>query len=520
MHFTEDEVKLVEETDKQEDASLEDTEECMLEDCEDGISMEIGSENEDDLLEIDSEPSTNKMCNNEKTDTDILNESVDDPNEKSVASTNEETVDSNGSNAIEIDITSDNEEAVAIEHVKDFKGFKHASVERIQFEEDSNSNGNSGKINDIVNFLNHDLSGTNSPLTINDAVSSGDSKPNTIDNGISDTQNSNTENKGNMDVDMTSVIDVEQSEENNTNNKTNVEQIDAKTENKSENNEKVSADIKDKDAIIINESSNKELNSNGKNVEKDKKERKNSEGGTLNSKPQDLNSDKINGEEKENGIDEVDDDDDVIFEGATMPAMRNEYQKLSSNSNIKKDEVDKKDNSLKIEHNDDLANDKNDEDDDDVIFEKETKVEVPPKPNCDITNKLSSANNGNKSVLTIENSRQGAEKDSNIIENNSSEKVSVITSRNSSDRKRSAEDKDFAENESKRSKLDLTGLIGKLGSRVEPASIELSDDSDEEVDKPVVGDTEEKSAAVEKIEESKPEKNERLITVTEKVGHG
>ncbi|XP_060573444.1 activating transcription factor 7-interacting protein 1-like isoform X2 [Ruditapes philippinarum] len=525
----EDDLSIEEETDLLESASMKDTDECDLEDCEDGISMEIGSENEDDLLEIDSDLPSSKKCNNEKAKITNQDKNIENcPNQKTNSNTSTELEDSNS--AIEIDITSDNEDDAVVESEpeKEFQRFKHASIEKIQFEEDSNSNGNSGKINDIVNFLNHDLSGTNSPLTTSDTILIGDSKPEAIDKNVIDNQSSNADTKVGSDIEMAEVNDIEKSENN-----TNSIDIDQHTVIKSYikgngDNEKLCDDSDDKDETILDEFKSKEQKSNCENVRYSENERKDLENLNRNNSNSKLQENfftgQLIGEEKVKELEE--EDDDVIFEGASMPAMRNEYQKLQFKSVVKQSEDGDKEKTLKegkdVTDNDHVAaaekgND-DEEDDDDVIFEKETKVEVPSKQNCDIANKPCCADDGNTNVLTIENSPSDPKKEIAMIEDNSSEKVSVITNRNSSDRKRSAEDKDHTENESKRSKLDLTGLIGKLGSRVEPASIELSDDSDEEGDKSMkdTKELEDKSAVVKQVEESKPEKNERLITVTEK----
>ncbi|XP_045213839.2 activating transcription factor 7-interacting protein 1-like isoform X2 [Mercenaria mercenaria] len=507
---------------------MDNTDENILADDEDGISMEIGSENEDDLLELASEHSSVKMCNNEKTETAILGEPSEKCNTQKSALilTAAEKEDTNSSSAVEIEITSDIEDDTVQDSDKEYK-FKHDSVEKIQFEEDSNSNGNSGKINDIVNFLNRDLSGTNSPLLTSDNVVNDDSNSKPINNVLTETDNDNVENKDDSVVEMDEVLRNEKPDDD-----ANSEmQIEEDTISKDRMKDNLDEKIKNMSSVFkedgpsLGESQDVEQKLKGEEVENDEYERKDNDREILESKlhTEECNTGQIAElvSEKKVEENEDDDDDDVIFEGTTMPSMRNKYQRLpSSGSGVEKSDSVLKYSSGKSNNGIDANNESNDEtvskeEDDDVIFEKETKAENnKSKQNCDIVKTSDVRNDVNESIQTINSSPTLDNTNNNNSEEvHSAEKVSVIYSRNSSDRKRSAEDKEFNENESKRSRLDLTGLIGKLGSRVEPASIELSDDSEEEGDKSMDAET---VTVTNKDENKKPEENERLITVTEK----
>lgn len=483
--------------------------ENILADDEDGIPMEIGSESEDELLDLNLENDQDKECNNEETDLVLVSGSSND--KSNIVSRLPEAEQTK--NPIPVEITSDTEESAENGSRSVRNEIRHDSVEKMQFEDDSNSNGSSGRINDIVDFLNHDLSRTNSPLTTND----------NLKNNVSSRRNNQEvqEEIDRKDLKGTNVVECK--------------------ENIRDKTEKVS------DAATVCSTGESEIKTNDSNSIKDDKPSiqtfhlveksptvENSSVGEENIEKENLSC-KLEAEESKSGqtelvreskVDDEEDDDDVIFEGATMPAMRNEFQRRTLSNNIflksVKEVVDKNATDAEVVCKNEI--DAKGEDDD-VIFEKEIKAEsAGPKQNCDNEKAKASANDLKENTEISasgppNNVSKNDEIETSAITNDDEkglEKTTSKTSRNSADRKRSAEEKDIAENDSKRSKLDLTGLIGRLGSRVEPARIEVLD-TDEEDDKCVVTKTEENEKPVESTDTKKEKENKNLITVTEKV---
>lgn len=490
------------------DIDIEDYDEDILSDDEDGIPMEIGSESEDELLDLSLENAQDKECNNEETDLVLVSGSSNGKS-RNVSRLPEAE---HTKNIIPVEITSDTEECAGSGMRNEIR---HDSVEKMQFEDDSNSNGSSRKINDIVDFLNRDLSRTNSPLTTNDNLKNNvSSRKNNLeiqeDTGEKDLKDKNGDEMKKNIGDKTGTVHHTKRDA------TGESEIKSNDSNTiKDDNPSIQTSHLVKKSLIVENNSSEEENSEKKNLsyksEADKNESVQTEL---------VRESKIDDEEDD------DDDDDVIFEGATMPAMRNEFQRrtLSSDVFLKsvKKVVDKNATDAEVVGKSEI--DAKGEDDD-VIFEKEVKAEsAGPKQNCDNEKAKSKANElMEKTEISISrppnnDSRNGEIETSAITSNDEKgfKKTTSKSSRNSADRKRSAEEKEIAENDSKRSKLDLTGLIGRLGSRVEPARIEVLD-TDEEDEKSVVTETAENEKHAESTDTKKEKENKNLITVTERV---
>lgn len=525
--------------DQQEDTDNS-IDEDILQDNDGGISMEIGSENEDNILEFDSDEANDDKCSIEEDQTEIgLENSANKESNMMVTDPSLE----NTTSSITVEISSDNEDDVDDKEGLGENGCgikKHGFDDKIQFE-DSNSNGNSGKINDTVNFLNHDLSGTKSPLTTGKDYSNSKNVENDVlmepkdkdavlmepkdkDAILMETKDKDAGNEDDMDCAEEKII-----ENTDTAKDENISEsiVQDETHNCAENDKAECVIAKTETSVVVKEDgpsiSLLHLKPTFKTdlIKDDQvKDFKNENAIVTKDGTHECNTDEKDEIDSKGEIN--DEDDDVIFEGETkptMPPMRHEFKHLTP--------------SLKIDRSSSVVNSMNTDksnianmaaEDSDVIFEKETKAEdIKSKQNCDTLKTNSDINTAQKVDIIASSPTQShidsKTSNSENIANTDESTVQLKPSSGSSDRKRSADDKELGENESKRSRLDLTGLIGKLGSRVEPASIEVSD-SDDEDERSVLTDTvsDKVPDVTEKnLMETCSEKNQKMIAVTEQV---
>ncbi|XP_052760351.1 activating transcription factor 7-interacting protein 1-like isoform X2 [Mya arenaria] len=245
-----------------------------------------------------------------------------------------------------------------------------------------------------------------------------------------------------------------------------------------------------------------------------------------------------NNEEQRSGIEnnkvqlQEEADDDIIFEGESKERVLE--SKITTQASIDKDsnieekpnetcdkvvedsvgkEIDTKTNEgaipeIKSEKDNVSNNVEEDDEDDDVIFEKEVKPDTSHK---------SFSISSDKSSQECDNSSQTTEKESKgVVNNHKKDTLESDTmcnnSKDSNDRKRPLSFPEQTEHSPKRSKLDnspkkkrfdLNGLINKLGSRAEP--VEVVDSDNEETD-----------TAPEMDECDKEKPKDKYITISEK----